>query len=397
MPENVCQKPWNHDTSEKSFGFTRQSRVKNFAASKRSFAGRGTKPCKQICLALGQSLHYPFENRCLVSPCNIPPRVAAMNATARCHLVAVAVLTTAMALAAAHASAADYVPLFNGADLSGWHTVGGNATYRVENSEIVGSSATSTPNTFLVTNRDYAHFILELDFKIFDTGFNSGVQIRSDSLPTHNNGRLFGYQVEIDPSSRAWSGGIYFEGGSPDRPAGWLDDLSDNPAARAAFILGQWNHFRIVAHGRRIKTWINDVQAADYVDSDAEAFLPHGVIGLQVHSNSSATPLEVRWRNLLIDEGPPGDYNRDGTVDAADYVVWRKTLNQTLALPGEAADGDLNGVVSSADYQIWAANFGRLMNPESQNIAPSTAPEPCELYLAAIAIMASTCFCPRWR
>ena len=314
-----------------------------------------------------------------------------MNMSIRGRWLAAAVLAAAVTLAAARPSAADYLPLFNGTNLSGWHPVGGNATYRVENGEIVGSSAPNTPNTFLVTDREYSDFILELDFKIFDTTFNSGIQLRSHSLPSHNSGRLFGYQVEIDPSTRAWSGGLYFEGGSPDRPAGWLDDLSDNPAAQAAFLLGQWNHFRIVAHGRRIKTWINGVPAADYVDSSNQAFLPSGVIGLQVHSNSSPTPLEVRWRNLLIREEPPGDYNADGIVDAGDYVVWRQTLNQTVSLPGEGADGDLDGVVGPTDYPIWAGNFGRSLNPGGQAFGQSTAPEPGGICLAMLAALALSC------
>lgn len=202
------------------------------------------------------------------------------------------------------------VPIFNGVDLSGWTKIGGDATYHVQNGEIVGLSDPSSANTFLTTNQSYANFVLETEFWIADPAFNSGVQIRSASLPQHNNGRVFGYQVEIDPSTRAWSGGLYFEGGSPLRPAGWLDDLSDNPAAQAAFVLGQWNRFRIVASGRRIQTWINDVPAADFYDDDAEAFLPTGFIGLQVHSNSSPTPLEVRWRSLAVSSLPTLTVNR---------------------------------------------------------------------------------------
>lgn len=310
-----------------------------------------------------------------------------MNTSACRHLRAVALPIALCALTASGTNAADYAPLFNGTDLDGWHTVGGSATYHVENDEIVGSSMPNTPNTFLVTDREYSDFILELDFKIFDEGFNSGIQLRSHSLPTHNSGRLFGYQVEIDPSSRAWSGGIYFESGSPDRPAGWLDDLTDNPAAQAAFLLGQWNHFRIVAHGRRIKAWINDVPAGDYVDTDEDAYLPSGVIGLQVHSNSSSTPLEVRWRDLLIHESPPGDYNEDGTVDAADYVVWRDSLDQAVAAPGDAADGDLDGFIGMADYQVWKVNFGRTLESGSASHSTLPVPEPSSWYLATALLL----------
>ncbi len=211
--------------------------------------------------------------------------------------------SSAAASAPTAASAAQY--LFNGVDLTGWEKLGGAATYAVQNGELVGTSpAVGSPNTFLVTQADYDDFVLELDFKIDDPAFNSGVQIRSQSLPTHNNGRVFGYQVEIDPSTRAWTGGLYWEGGSPTRGAGYLDDLSDNPAARAAFQLGQWNHFRIMAEGRRIRTWINDVPAVDYTDNHATAFLPSGFIGLQVHSVTTANPgpFQVRWRDIALSD-----------------------------------------------------------------------------------------------
>ena len=51
-----------------------------------------------------------------------------------------------------------------------------------------------------------------------------------------------------------------------------------------------------------------------------------------------------------------GDYNRSGTVDAADYAVWRKTLGQSGT--GLAADGNGNGFVDGADYTFWRERFG---------------------------------------
>ena len=70
-------------------------------------------------------------------------------------------------------------------------------------------------------------------------------------------GRVHGLQVEIDPSSRAWTGGVYEEGAR-----GWLNDLTNNEAARKAFLAGQWNIFRIECRGETIKTWLNTVAAA---------------------------------------------------------------------------------------------------------------------------------------
>ena len=118
------------------------------------------------------------------------------------------------------------------------------------------------------------------------------MQIRSNSFPDYRNGRVHGYQVEIDPSDRAWSGGIYDEG-----RRGWVNNLEDNPKARAAFKQGQWNTFHIEAIGDSIKTWINGAPAADLVDSMTQT----GFIALQVHGVGGRTePLQVRWRNIRL-------------------------------------------------------------------------------------------------
>jgi hypothetical protein len=200
------------------------------------------------------------------------------------------------------------IELFNGKDLSGWTKRGGAATYAVEDGAIVGRSAPNTINTFLTTDQQFGDFILELDFKIDPQDFNSGVQIRSHSRKEGELERVYGYQVEIDTDpNRPWTGGIYFEAGSKDdqgrwiRQAGWLDDLAENEAAQKQRRLGEWNHFKIKAQGRRIQTWLNGVPAADFTDHDDKAFCPKGFIGLQVHSvGDSRDTKEVRWKNIRL-------------------------------------------------------------------------------------------------
>ncbi len=99
-------------------------------------------------------------------------------------------------------------PLFKNEALSGGEQKGGRAKYTVEDSTIVGSTVLNPPNSFLCTKQFNSDFILKLEFKI-DPQLNSGVHIHSGSFPENNNGRVHGYQVEIDPSDRAWTGGIY--------------------------------------------------------------------------------------------------------------------------------------------------------------------------------------------
>ncbi|MCB0372751.1 MAG: DUF1080 domain-containing protein [Muricauda sp.] len=184
-----------------------------------------------------------------------------------------------------------WVDLFDGT-LNGWNQKGGEANYTIEEDVIVGSTVHDTPNSFLTTDQMYGDFILELDYKV-DSTMNSGIQIRSNSFPHYQNGRVHGYQIEIDPSERAWSAGIYDEG-----RRGWLVTLDENPEAQKAFKQNDWNHYRIEAIGDTIKTWINGVPAAHLVDDKT----PNGFIALQVHSigKDQKAGTEIAWRNIKI-------------------------------------------------------------------------------------------------
>ncbi|MBD0825187.1 3-keto-disaccharide hydrolase [Aestuariibaculum marinum] len=184
------------------------------------------------------------------------------------------------------------VALFNGKDLSGWTQKGGKAQYIVEDGMIMGKTVSGTPNSFLTTDKTFDNFILELDYKV-DSSMNSGIQVRSNSLPHYMNGRVHGYQIEIDPSDRGWSAGIYDEA-----RRGWLVDLKSNPKAQAAFKQNDWNHYRIEAIGDSIKTWINDVPAAFLIDDKT----PRGFIALQVHSigNGDTPGKIIMWKNIRI-------------------------------------------------------------------------------------------------
>lgn len=184
-----------------------------------------------------------------------------------------------------------WVDLTAGGLDQGWRQLGGAAEYVLDGDTIVGTAVIETPNSFLATTEEYGDFALRLEFKV-DEGLNAGIQIRSHSDPDYWNGIVHGYQVEIDPSDRAWSAGIYDEA-----RRGWLFPLSLNPAASHAFRQGDWNHVYIEAIGPVIRTWLNDVPAAYLIDE----MTPSGFIALQVHSvGPEQGGLRVRYRNVLL-------------------------------------------------------------------------------------------------
>ena len=193
---------------------------------------------------------------------------------------------------------AQWENLFDGKSLDNWEQKGGEAKYEIKDNMIVGTTVLNTPNSFLCTKQKYGNFIFEVEFFV-DEEMNSGVQIRSNSMESYKNGRVHGYQVEIDPSARAWSAGIYDEA-----RRGWLYDLRNNEVARNAFKHNQWNKLSVEAIGNSIRTWLNGTPAANLVDS----MTAEGFIGLQVHGSEKAGT-QVKWRNIrILDLGTTREY-----------------------------------------------------------------------------------------
>ena len=185
-----------------------------------------------------------------------------------------------------------WIPLLQGS-LDGWRVLNGNAEFKIEGNVITGTSKMNTPNTFLATEAVYSDFILEFEVKV-DPALNSGVQIRSESLPDYRNGRVHGYQVEIDPSARSWTGGIYDEA-----RRGWLYNLECNPEGKTAFKSGDWNHFRVEALGNNLSVWVNGIPTADLIDELTQT----GFIALQVHEigqDKNKAGKTVQFRDLKI-------------------------------------------------------------------------------------------------
>ncbi|MGM1430566.1 3-keto-disaccharide hydrolase [Sphingobacterium lactis] len=217
-------------------------------------------------------------------------------------------------------------PLFDGKTLQGWKAVGGDAPYTIEDGAIVGRMTKGTPNSFLITEKDYGDFILELDVKLEGNQTNSGIQTRSHIDMNQNNGkgRVYGRQIDIDPAARAWTGGVYDEA-----RRGWIYPLELNEKAKTAYKQEEYNHIRIEAIGNELRSWVNGVPAAYVVDTvDASGF-----IGLQVHSiPDELDGKKVYFKNIKIktENLKPSPYSKD------QYIV---NLTPNALSPNEKAAG----------------------------------------------------------
>lgn len=248
-----------------------------------------------------------------------------------------------LSICAANLQAAEkWTQLFDGKTLNGWTQKGGEAKYRVEDGCVVGTTVPNTPNSFLCTDREYADFILEYDFKV-DPKMNSGVQIRSHCYDVPYEfkwkektikvaaGRVHGYQVEIDPDvkrGRMWSAGLYDEGRRawlfPDDGEKGPHGMAFSEQGRGIFKDNDWNHVRVEAVGSSLKTFLNGKPAADLQDDMTDG----GFIALQVHGiGKKDETMEVRWRNIRIQ-----DLSRQG----ADVLFGGKNLDGFQTASGEA-------------------------------------------------------------
>jgi mannan endo-1,4-beta-mannosidase len=162
---------------------------------------------------------------------------------------------------------------------------------------------------------------------------------------------------------------------------------------------GQWLDIREAYNGRKMVTlsetgtlpnasvmrergidwsWFSPWSINDVVNNYSAAQL-QALLGDSDVITLNELPL-MPW-NILAP--PPGDFSRDGIVNAADYSIWRDTMGQTGT--GLAADGNANNQIDVGDYDIWRANFG---NSASGTATGSAVPEPTSILLLGIAIIA---------
>ncbi len=247
-----------------------------------------------------------------------------------------------------------------GKDLDSWKQLGESANYTLKNGIITGKTVSNSPNSFLTTKSKYSNFILEFDIYL-DNQMNSGVQIRSNSDPSYRNGVVHGYQVEIDPSERRFSGGIYDE-----QRRMWMYPISRNPKAKYAFKMASWNKVHIEAIGNTINTWLNETHCARLVDDQTA----EGFIGLQVHgigNNRELQGVEVKWRNIRIVTNDLDNYiwRKDPDVPEINYLAnqlteWEISRGWRLLWDGKTAIGWKGAKLAGFPEKGWVIEDGAL-------------------------------------
>lgn len=181
-----------------------------------------------------------------------------------------------------------WINLFNGKDLTGWD--GDPKVWRVKDGYISGEiDKLESGNTFLIFEKPFSNYILELDVLLVGRKGNSGIQYRSKHSERGSNKWVVkGYQADF--ANGCW-GKLYEEGGRGALVWKYKDKA---PAIEAN---DGWNRYRITASGSKLKQELNGTVTIEFDDKDPAKAAKNGVLALQYHSPGG---FEVRFRDIKI-------------------------------------------------------------------------------------------------
>ncbi|MGJ8691831.1 MAG: 3-keto-disaccharide hydrolase [Thalassotalea sp.] len=204
------------------------------------------------------------------------------------------------------------------ASLDNWQNVYNDGEAKLNQGEI---ELISKSNWFYLTKKKYSDFVLEAEIKMPDPATiteynNSGFIVRAQVRDSKKSGQeAYGYQAEVDPSKRKWSGGLYDQGrrqwlnplhekrSKPDSDfkenlsPKWTDEKAN------AYKANQWNKYKIVCLGSDIKIYVNDVLTTHVIDTKDKT----GYIGIQHHGSkkyqeTGDSANSIFFRNITVTE-----------------------------------------------------------------------------------------------
>ena len=204
------------------------------------------------------------------------------------------------------AEAEEFVSIFDGTTLEGWE--GKSEFWSVANGAIVGQTTAENPtdgNTFLLWRQgELDDFELRLSYRI--TGGNSGIQYRSRDFGDFVAG---GYQADID-SGTTYSGINYEERGrgilvtrgkrieiAADGTKTEGEAIGESDALQATIKQGDWNDYRIVAEGPRLRHYINGQLMSEVIDHQEGKRAEQGILALQLHAGP---PMKVEFKDIRL-------------------------------------------------------------------------------------------------
>ncbi|MBI4580628.1 MAG: DUF1080 domain-containing protein, partial [Planctomycetes bacterium] len=232
-------------------------------------------------------------------------------------LVLTALLIADGPSSAAADDAEGFVSIFDGRTLAGWE--GDPEHWTVEDGAITGKATLARPmktNNFIVWRQgDLDDFELRVEYRI--DGGNSGIQYRSFEKPAEwPKWVVGGYQADVDATDK-YTGILYGERyrgilsqrgektviGDDHKPE-VVGRVGDGDELKAAFRPGDWNHYRIVAHGYHFIHEINGRVMCEVTDEDQAERRRGGILALQLHAGAD---MKVQFRNLRLKRLPMQD------------------------------------------------------------------------------------------
>lgn len=266
-----------------------------------------------------------------------------------------------------------------------WLTVGSGAgTAAVANSVGVDGSkgvrvdrgarsddwwAVSYSGSGLPTSR---YVLVDWDMQVNATGAGGTVQ-----------GPFMGVETYDDTSIPKLLGSLGVD--ATTRDVLYVDPITGNLTETGLTLDTGWHHFQIRLDylSDLYSTSVDNVsllaQPAAFVDGASSTFSDADIAAVAAGADSASQRQTATafFDNFKVRQIAPGDYNLDGAVDAADYVIWRH--NAGAMQPSLAADGDGNGNVNQADYDVWRSSFGSAA--PALAVANLVVPEPSTLML----------------